>query len=54
MELNGVYIFTYEELKPLIDIVLREPVPPEKHFPGINAILDRLMQIKKEHEDDTK
>ena len=44
------YEFTYSELKPLLDILWKEVIPPEDYFSGINAIMDRLMQIKSENE----
>lgn len=44
------YSFTYKELKPLLDFLERETVPTEKHFPGMNDILNKLMAIKKENE----
>ncbi len=49
-----LYSFTYRELKPLIDILWKEPMPEERHNPGINHVIDRLMQIKKENENVAK
>lgn len=48
-----IYTFTYEELEPLITWIGREAYPSEHHYPGIHAVVERLMRIKKEHENDS-
>lgn len=48
-----VHVFSYEELRPLVDWISREAYPSEHHYPGIHAIVERLMQIKKESENDS-
>jgi hypothetical protein len=42
------YEFTYEELKPLIDYLNKEPYPSERHFLGIKSIWSKLTEIGNE------
>jgi hypothetical protein len=51
--MSGIHIFTYEELKPLIDFLAREAYVTEHHYPGFHAIVEKLMKIKEENENDS-